>query len=242
MKPLKLLILFTTIFSLVIVSSCKKDDEVSPGNNDTPNYEVKTVQVPDAMVQSSDPGAQQATSYINMVNGMTGYGGMMTPPSKSTPVTNFKDGAGDVYVWEINDGNTHCTFTLKVSESVTTYYWEMIIDGTMEGQVFNNFTYLKAEEAKDGSNSSFTVYDPETGGILMTMSWYESGSATHFTFEVPNEILLTVDVNADGSGSIEMKEWMNGQYILEFRAEWNASGHGQWWQYDGGTLLEQGSW
>ncbi|MCF6170733.1 MAG: hypothetical protein L3J66_07150 [Bacteroidales bacterium] len=241
MKTLKFLALFTSIFSLVIVSSCKKDDDTDP-NKDAPNYKVKTVQVPDAMVQSSDPGAQQAASYINMVNGMAGYGSMMTPPSKRTSVTNFKDGGGDVYVWEINDGNTHCTFTLKVSESVTTYYWEMIIDGILEGQAFNNFTYLKAEEAKDGSSSSFTVYDPETGGILMTMSWYDNGSVTNFTFEIPNEVLMAVNVNADGSGFVEVKSWQNGQYVLDFRAEWDASGHGQWWAYDGGVVIDQGSW
>jgi len=242
MKTLRFLILFTTIFSLVIVSSCKKDDDTNP-NKDAPNYEVKTVQVPDAMTQSNDPGARQAASYINMVNGMAGYGGMMTPPSKSSPVTNFKDGTEDIYVWEINEGNTHCTFTLRVTETATKYFWEMIVDGTMEGQVFNNFTYLKAEETKDGSSSSFTVYDPENGGILMTMSWYESGGATHFTFEVPDEIMMSVVVNADGSGSVEVKDWQNGQYVLEFRAEWDASGHGQWWEYDEtGAIWNQGSW
>ena len=240
MKTLKILLLFTAIFSLILSSACKKDDN-SPDNK-ARDYEVKTVQAPDAMAQSDDPGAQQATSYINMVNGMTGYGSMMTPPSKSTPVTNFKDGAGDVYIWEINEGNTHCTFTLKVSESATMYFWEMIIDGTLDGQVFNNFVYMRAEEAKDGSSSSFTVYDPETGGILMTMSWYESGSSTHLTFEVPNSVLISMVVNADGSGSVEVKSWQNGQYVLEFRAEWDASGHGQWWEYSGGDIWDQGSW
>jgi hypothetical protein len=241
MKTFKLLILLTTLFSLVIVSSCKKDD-TNPNNN-APNYEVKTVQVPDAMAQSEDPGAKQAASYINMVNGMTGYGSMMTPPSKSARVTNFKDGGGDVYVWEINEGNTHCTFTLKYSETATMYFWEMIVDGNIEGQVFNNFVYMRAEEAKDGSSSSFTVYDPESGGILTTMSWYESEGSTHLTFEVPNSVLISMVVNADGSGSVEVKSWQNGQYVLEFRAEWDASGHGQWWEYDEtGAIWNQGSW
>ena len=238
MKALKFLILFTTIFSLVIVSSCKKDDDVDPNNN-APTCEAKTVEVPEAMANSSDPGVQQAVGYMEMVNGMGGYTGMMTPPSKSSAVTNFKDGGTEVYTWEINEGNTNCTFTLRVTETATMYSWEMIIDGTMEGMVFNNFTYIRAEEMKDGSSGEITIYDPETGNILITMSWYTSGGATHFTYEMPGYMLLTIVVNGNGSGYVEYSFWDNNQWALYFKAQWDASGHGHWWDYYSGT---EGSW
>ncbi len=242
MKTLKFLVLFTTIFSLVLVSGCKKDDDNDPNDN-LPEYHVKTVQIPEAMAQSSDPGAQTASAYIGMLNGMAGYGGMMVPPSKSTIVPSLKNGETEIYTWEINEGNTHCTFTLKFTETATLLSWEMIINGTMDGQYFDNFTYIRAEEAKDGSSSTITIYNPETLGVLMYMSWHEQANGTiEFTFEIPQETILTMVVNTDGSGSMELKDWENGHYELVFRVTWDASGHGEWWEYDNGVLSDQGSW
>ena len=242
MKTLKFLILFTTIFSLVIVSSCKKDDDVDPNNNFT-GYEIKTVQIPDAMAQSNDEGAQTAKQFLSLANGMSGFGGMMTPPSKSTPVTNFKDGGTEIYTWEINDGDTHCTITMRFIETTTTYSWAVTIDGTLSGINLNNFTYIQAYQEKDGSSGYMTLYDPKGSGILMTQTWQElANGAFECTLELPQDLLLTVVSNEDGSGTIEVKEWLNGQYVLEFRAEWDASGHGQWWEYIDGIIDEQGSW
>jgi hypothetical protein len=239
MKTFKSFFLLAIIFSLLLAAGCKKDDDSNPGGNDAPNYEVKTVQVPDAMVQSNDPGAQQATAYINMMNGIAGYGTMMKRPSKSTHVTNLKDGGSDVYTWNIDDGNTHCTFTLTVTETVTIYKWKMVIDGIMDSQEFNNFTFIEAEEFKDGSNSKITVYDPDKGGILMKMSWYKTGDTYHFTFEAPYQALITMEVNPDNSGIMEVSKWMNNQWVPEFKATWDASGHGNWWDYNSGAT---GSW
>ena len=242
MKTLKFLILFTTIFSLVIVSSCKKDDDVDP-NNDFTAYEIKTVTVPDAMAQSNDEGAQTAKQFLSLANGMSGYGGMMTPPSKSTPVTNFKDGGVEVYTWEINDGDTHCTITMRFIETTTTYSWAVIIEGMLGGINLNNFTYIQAYQEKDGSSGYMTLYDPAGSGVLMTQTWQElANGAFEYTLELPQSLLITVVSNEDGSGSVEVKDWVNGQYVLDFRAEWDASGHGHWWEYIDGILDEEGYW
>lgn len=241
MKTLKLLTLFVSIFTLLIVSSCKKDDNTNP-DKASMEYNVKTVDIPDAMAQSNDPGAQMARQYIGMLNGMSAYGGMMTPPSKSSHITNLKDGSPEIYVWEVNEGNIHCTFTLTYTETATLYTWKMVLDGTMDGQVFNNFTYISAEEAKDGSYSKITVFDPENNDILTTMSWYEENGSTNFTFEIPEGILLSIIVNADNSGSIELKEWINNHWELSYEANWDSSGHGSWWEYFDGVLSDQGNW
>jgi hypothetical protein len=238
MKTLKLFVMFTAIFSLILATGCKKDNDVNPGN-DAPDYQVKTVQVPDAMSQSNDPGAQEAATYIGMMNSIAGYGAMMTPPKKSTHITDLKDGGSEVYTWDIDDGNTHCTFTLTFTETATMYNWKMVIDGVMDGQTFNNFKFIEAEEAKDGSSSRITVYDPDSGGILMTMEWYKTGDTYHFSFEMPNHVLITMDVNPDNSGTIKVSEWINNQWTLEFKATWNAAGHGEWWDYTSGAT---GSW
>ncbi len=242
MKTLKFLILFTTIFSLIIAPGCKKDDDVDPNNNFTA-YDIKTVTVPDAMAQSNDEGAQTANTFLSMANGMSGLWGMMTPPSKSTHITNLKDGGTEIYSWEINEGNTHCTITLTFIETATTYSWAVTIDGTLEGISLSNFTYIQAYSEKDEASGHMTLYNPEGSGVLMTQMWQElANGAFECITELPQSLLINVVTNEDGSGSVEVKDWINGQYVLDFRAEWDASGHGQWWEYIDGIIDEQGSW
>jgi len=242
MKTLKFLILFTTIFSLIIATGCKKDDDVDPNNNFTA-YDIKTVIVPDAMAQSNDEGAQTAKSFLSMANAMSGYGGMMTPPSKSTSITKLKDSGTELFTWEINEGNTHCTITLTFIETATTYSWAVTIDGTLEGISLSNFTYIQAYSEKDEASGHMTLYNPEGSGVLMTQMWQElANGAFECITELPQSLLINVVTNEDGSGSVEVKDWINGQYVLDFRAEWDASGHGQWWEYIDGIIDEQGSW
>lgn len=242
MKKLNVLVLLTTVFFLLFSVGCKKDEETQPENQQAQEFNVKTVTIPAAMEQSNDPGAQQSKAYINMMNGMAGYGSMMTPPNKSIAL-NLKEGGTEIYTWEFNEGSSNYTVTLKITENSTYLKWEMIISGMLDGMQLTNFTYLMAEEYKDGSSNSFTVYDFDNpGSILMTMSWYEGGGTTYFTFEVPQDILITMEVHADGSGMLEVKEWRNGQYILDFRAEWTASGTGEAWEYSNGELVDHTSW
>lgn len=241
MKTLKFLVLLTSIFALILVTGCKKDDDPEPVN--MPQYEVKTVEVPEVMAQSSDQGAQMTAAYISMVNSMSGYGAMMIPPSKSSVVTNLKVGGVETYTWTFEEGSDNFTITLTVEETSNKYYWKMEISGFIEGSQINNFTYMEAEEAKDGSSGKFTVYDWEEQGVMMETIWTEDGNGTfNFTFEVPNEILLSMVSYTDGSGSIEFKDWYNNQWLLEFAANWDATGHGQWWEYDEGILYAEGTW
>lgn len=243
MKKLKIISLATTILFLLFSMACNKDENENPDpQNDPQEFTVETVTIPDAMAQSQDPGAIQAASYVNMANGMSAYGAMMTPPKKSA--VRLKNTNDEIVTWDMNDGSGNVySVTLKITETSSYIRWEMIIDGTFDGLVLTNFTYMVAEEYKDGSGSSFTVYDFENpGSIFMKLTWYVSGGTTYFTLEVPQEILVTIEVNADGSGLIEVREWENGQYLLSFMAQWTVAGTGEYWEYDAGVLVDQGSW
>lgn len=242
MKKLNLFGIATLLILLLLSIGCKKDDETQPENQDPKEFTVETVNVPEAMSQSNDPGAQQTASYMNMMNSMAGYGSMMIPPDKSSPL-NLKDGETEIITWEFNEGDNNYSVTLKITETSTYIKWEMIISGMLDGHQLNNFTYLMAKENKDGSGNFFTVYDFENqDDILMTMNWYESGGTTYFTFEVPEDILITMEVAADGSGELEAKEWRNGAYVLDFTAVWDASGHGEAWDYDNGEIIDHTEW
>lgn len=243
MKKLNVLALLVTIFFLILNVGCKKDnEETQPENQQAKEFNVKTVTIPDAMAQSNEPGAQQSKAFINLMNSMAGYGSMMAPPTKSSKL-NLKEGGVEVYTWEFNEGTDNYSVTLKITETSTYLKWEMIISGILDGQQLNNFTYLMAEEYKDGSSSNFTVYDFDNpGSILMTMNWYESDGRTYFTFEAPQDFKMTMEAHADGSGMLEVYEWRDGQYVLDFKAEWDASGHGECWEYSNGELVDHTSW
>ena len=242
MKTLKFLFLFTAIFSMVLVTSCQKDKETEPEPTPTsvPDYHIKTVELPEAMVNSNDLGAQTAMTYVNMVNGLSGFGAMMIPPSKSTDAMHYKDGT-EVYTWEINEEGIHCTFTLKITETSDMYKWELIINGTMDNISYSNFVYIYAEEKKDGSWGEITIYNPEQQGnsILFLLTWHNSDGSMYLDLEIPETFLIKLVTHEDQSGSVEMSDWENNQWVLSFKAQWDASGHGQWWDYYDES---EGSW
>lgn len=245
MKKLQLISLSTIFFLLLFSMACNKEENPEPQpQNDTAELDVKSAEIPAAMMQSNDPGAIQARSGMNMVNGMTAYGDMMKPPKKSSPL-NHKNGEPEIITWNIDDGTGQNNYnvTLKVTETTLYYTWEMILDGIFEGQHLSNYTFIQAKAYLDGSLNEIIVNDIDNiGGVFMKMSWYENEGTIYFTFEVPQEVLINMVVHADGSGTIEEKEWENGQYVLTFRAEWDATGHGNYWEYDGGVLSHQGKW
>lgn len=242
MKKLNLISLATILLFLVFGASCNKDESPEPEEQTVKQFNTKSVSAPDAMKQSNEPGAMQSAQYISMMNSMAGYGAMMVPPDKSGTV-NLKDGGTDIYTWDYEDGLNNYSATLKITETITYIKWEMIINGVLDNHQLNNFTYLTAEEFKDGSGSTFTMYDfYAPGSVVMTIKWHESGTTTYFTFEIPGEIRITMEVQSDGSGSLDVNDWKNGQYMLSFRAVWDASGHGECWEYDEGTLVDHGVW
>ncbi len=242
MKTLKFLALFTGMITLIMVAGCKKDEDTSDENK-MPAYEAKTIEIPDAMAQSSNVGAQETKSYISMINGMASFGSMLTPPAKSTANKHLKDSGTETYSWEVNEGTSNYTVTLNVTETASVISWECILNGIMEGITFNNFTYIRAEEYKDGTGSRFTLYDWETSGINMDLSTQvQLNGITVFTLEMPEKMIVSLNIKADGSGTMEFKDWINGQYITTFESEWDATGHGEFWEYDDGNLIDHGVW
>lgn len=242
MKTLKFLALFTTMLFLILAAGCKKDEDTSDKSK-TPVYEAKTIEIPDAMALSTNYGAQETQAYISMVNGMASFGGMLTPPAKSTAIKHLKDSGTETYSWDVNEGTSNYSVTLNVTETSSMISWECILTGIMEGITFNNFTYIRAEEYKDGSSSRFTLYDWETSGINMDLSTQVLGSGiTIFTLEMPDRMIVSLNIKADESGTMEFKDWINGQYITTFESEWDATGHGEYWEYDDGNLIDHGVW
>ena len=239
MKTVRFLILFATVLSAAFIAGCSKDDDNVPAG-DAQKFEAKSVQVPKAMSQSNDPGAQMATSYVNMINGLSGLASQMAPPGNNPgSISNGER----IFTWDVNDKTGIYTVKLVIKETGSEIIWDMYITGTMEGNVLDNFHYIHAVKQKDDSGSVFTVWDPDTGSKYMEISWSViANDSVKFIFEVFNETYLTVIVNSDNSGSIELKEWLLGRYVTTYKASWAASGHGEYWEYANGVVDSNGSW
>lgn len=227
---------------LIVFTGCKKDNENEDPNQEAPDFKTQQIDLPDAMTNANDPGAQQATAYVNMANSYAAMGAMMVPPGKSTLVKDLKDGTPWTYTWEVDDGTGQFTVTLTVTEDAVKYMWEFVINGNLDGIQVTNFVYLRGIEYKDGSFSSLEGWDPQTGELAFSWTWSNNSGTITMELLFPGETKIVVVINPDNSGSMEFYEWMNNQWILEFRVVWTAAGTGEWWEYDNGVLVDTGSW
>jgi hypothetical protein len=244
------------LFSAIVLGmamffgACSKDDDdnsnPAPPPEEAPDYAAQTITPPDAMLESEDPGAQQAVMYIDMANGFVDMAGSFgNPPEKSA---GFKSTNGDgppwVYTWEVNDETGNYTVTLTINETGEGSEWDIVVNGVMDGITLDNFTIMHGEQSDDGKNGNFTVYDWENqGDVIFYLSWTTDDDGNYLlNIEITDSYKFNVAANADGSGSIEAYEWNGEDYEMTFKAVWDTEGHGQWWQYEGGELIDSGSW
>ncbi len=240
MKSLKSAVLSIVMLSAVLMSGCAKYNVDDPPK-EAQEFEAKTVQIPQIMSESNNPNAQMTVSYINMLNNLSGLASMLTPPGECSPLT-LKSGNSDTYTWDVDDNSGTYSVKLTISENSSEISWDMHITGTMGDATLNNFLFIHATQKKDESASTFTVWDTDTGDKEMEISWQTTGDDTEFVFEVFDETYLSVNVNSDSSGTLEMKEWTNGNYSTIYKATWEASGHGHYWTYSNGELIDEGEW
>jgi hypothetical protein len=242
----KLIYLPAILIIVSIIFACSKDEEADPqqpADNNPPEYSVKTVEVPDQMSQSNDPGAQEAMSYIYMANSFTGFTGMFNPPQKNGIYKSTNDGPPWIYNWEVDDESGQYTVTMTFDEDNTHYYWSVVIDGVMDGIVLQDFTFLYSEQTKDDSEGLIRLYDPESQDLDVDIFWSTDTDGTyHFTFSEPEYMKIEITEYLDGSGFLAVYDWIIEQFLISFEAEWNADGHGQWWSYIDGILDDQGVW
>jgi len=236
-----------SVMLILFMGSCSKDDDdnTQPDSQqqEAPTLETKVVELPQAMTQSNKPGAQMATTYANMANGFTGFASAMVPPAKSGSFKSTLDGKPWVYTWDFSEGADVYSTTLTVIQTATEYIWTLVINGTLDGMILDNFLYMEANEMLDGSSGEFIMYDPEEQGVNMIVTWSTDGNGVYtVTFEVPGQVKIVLTSNLDSSGEISVYDWYETEYLLSFNAYWNSAGNGEWFEYYMGELEDQGIW
>ncbi len=242
-KLLKRLVIML-IFALLL--GCSSDDDSGPTepeneNDNPPTIEFDPIQVPQTMqdaANSGDPGAAQAVAYIQMANMLPYYTQLLTPPSSagklpSTSATNNE------WTW------THqgATFTLTSEETATTYEMTLTVDGTIEGNTYNNQVFITASTSKLNNSGELAFYDPDSGLPVLDFEWDIAQDGTTHMLLTSHQASPSISVELyyypDGSGALDVNAPGEGSWSIS----WSADGSGTWTQYDaGGGIIDQGNW
>jgi len=229
-----------------LIIGCSKDKSSEP-EADAPQFVPKAVTVPSNMQQSSDPMAQMSMSYINMANAMSNSASYFTPP----PLAKSNSDLGATG-WEKKWQEDGMTVTLTATENDTGFQWVVKLDGTSlsEGITFDDFTFLKIEQNKNGTAGQFMLYDFENNTSELAIHWtwtnYPGNPlyfvCTYYDDGIP-DTKLEITSNPDKSGELKFYEYVNNVFVLDFHTSWTATGSGAWWSYDKyGNVTDQGNW
>lgn len=232
-KNLSLKALIILLASSLLFTACK-DEPVIP-EPETPFQLSLASQsvafaVSDNLSSSSNQNALITSAYVSALQGaFFGYSNFLLVPG-----TAVGDGNGS-WTWSNGAG---ATITYNWTESGS----ENCVKVSLNGLQVDDGLYYEACEKKDGSGGWMKIYDPASGGVLIsefvwTLTGPDAGTFELKDYESNDRQVVTFA--ADGSGSLMIYE----NNILTYSSLWNADGSGSFKEYDSqGNLLDEGSW
>jgi hypothetical protein len=238
------------VFALLF-SACNKAEDELPQDLAELSFDEQVIvdRLPDGLLSSSDPKAQECVEMIEQAIDMSEFQANLIVPDNA--VRSSKKASGDTWSWTFNHMGGTWTFYWTYEEDASKHYWTMEIQFE-DGEVYD---YITAWEMKDGSGGevvySFNwimIYQEEYSDyedLHWTYSWELDTSGTYhiswtydadipdFDFFMNYEIMI----NEDGSGSLDYYYFDE----LLYHMEWDAQGNGSWHYYFGGQE-QSGSW
>lgn len=249
MKHLKILSLLAL---LGLVVSCSKDDDPDPGLENAAlsfSQDQQILQVPQGLLESEDPNAQEAAAWIAMANGMSANLMLFTPPAgaaKSTELIVAANGrttstSGVVYTWADEQFGK---IAYQIIDDSDKYTFELFYQGLDDTEWYR---YLYAEERKDRSQGNMVMYDAwgieddTRAAELFRWEWTRKGDL--FTFKMSSAMgafNFTAEINTKTkAGSIVYF----AEGLKQSEITWNAQGAGSWKHFDeSGAVVEEGTW
>ncbi|MBN1349799.1 hypothetical protein JXJ21_10350 [candidate division KSB1 bacterium] len=240
-----LITLFGAVFLiLALILGCSDDNPTEPEEEKMPEFEVKAIYIPSQMAQSQDPHAQQTVAYINMANGIAGFASFFTPPA-NTSLAKTAGTTGDLTwtrTWKVDS----LTITLNVSKQNDLIVWDVIVSGSDQGVIHQNWKMLHAEKTINAQSGSLIFYQLNS-----------TEKATEWLWNIDDEDVYTLTMifyegeggkieiiqNPDKSGELLIYKNSANGYALEFKAQWQANGSGEWWLYDAnGEITDHNNW
>ncbi len=238
---MKKLALIPFVIFLVLLFSCSSDDNPTESTSQQVKPKaptLKSIELPEKMLQSNDPHAQLAATYISIANAFTTYQGLFTPPEGAKQLPKVNDERR--YTWNVGA----LTITLVYSTDDEYTKWKIIYNGTdPNGTTYVNWVCIEAEQTADGNNGTLIIYQENSTELAAKWTWSNSsdGSSdvTFINYSEDSNWKLDIHSNADKSGEMNIYEEVDGQYVLRYKITWNSDGSGAWWDYETG---QSGSW
>lgn len=253
-KPFTKISKILSLIALMAVAiSCSNDDEPEPNNLDNAALSLaestQILEVPEAMLQSDDPYAQQVAGMISMANGMGSSLALFTPPAGAThtndiitPV-NGRTAATRAVVYKWSDPQ-YGSVAYQIQDVSDKYIFELFYKGADDAGWYR---YLYAEEMKDRSTGYMAMYDAwgnesETRDAEL-FRWEWSREKDNFSFSMSageNGTLFTATVNTKTKAGA--MQFYDGP-VMYSEITWTGAGTGTWKHFDSeGNVVESGEW
>jgi hypothetical protein len=236
MKIQRLILVFAS--AALILSGCSKKDTTNPAvTYKSPSSAHAAITIPAGLQTQAGKdsiNAILAVSYMSLANGLGSYAADFALPGGEA-TTSTSNGA--VYSWTYSGYSYWMTYSILSDKYTWTYEWKT--------PDLARFTYISAEEAKNGNSGNWKIYDPNdashpvvwdytwtlTGTVYnSTMNLYQAGAAT--------TKFLVVD-NGNNSGNFQYFEGT----VKKADITWNTNGSGTYWFSENGTdATGSGSW
>lgn len=230
---------------ILLISACSNDEE-EPAIEEVPDHQIglflnedgtSVIQVPQAMLQSSDPRAAMAASYVNLSTSFSLYSLFFQIPngakksSQAITAPNGRTAAGvTVYEWSGPDGSS---IAYQWSEKGGQDYFEIFIKEA-------GLPYLKFMDVlqkKDGSSGLMKLFSEDGPELFWT--WEKLANESYLLVFSTEDTRFEVLSNKDKSGTL--KFFSDG--ALQSETTWDSLGNGSWKDYnEDGSLREQGNW
>ncbi len=240
------------LFALLMLTvsffaGCSDDSPSGPESGDLPEFQAPTVNVPQAMKSSNDPGAIQTVAYVQMANSFNTYLTFFNPPAGALSKGTASQDDDWSYNWNVNDESGQYAVTLTVNRTEDGAEWKVAISGTFEGITVTKWIFIEGSQTTNGKTSLFTVYNPELAPaqvVVFEVTNVEDASNVQvITFLAPEDFKLELTGNPDFSGDLIAYEWINNAFVKQFTSTWTGTGSGSWISYnEDGTPEDHGSW
>lgn len=198
-------------------------DILAPNINTTVNF------------NSNDTNAQAAQSQVSS-SLLSANAQAQSSSAFLSPLSNSAWGNQSSGCYSQVNTSQGCTIRYEACETASLYTWAATWNGTCGGQTYTNFTVFSGQSNLDGTQGSWSFYNPlDTDEITLSVSWTSNaagtmGSWTYYAGDLTADIIatLTWEETGDGGSSIV---WEFPEVIRwEFSA--NAAGNqGTWTSY-----------
>ena len=209
-----------------------------------PKLAIRTIPVPEKMVQSPDSMVQRAVEYMNLVNSIGNYEIYIIPTDTSK--LQFQGDDLDNPKWTSTWINDSLAIGLTISEMPNVYNWDVRFTGTKNSKSYRNTNVFKVRQVIERGYVSIFLFDIEPLNFASWSCVTDNDGTYTMSMSASEEVIegeeIVISEKPDGSGELILwkDEW---KWVQKFKAKWEPDGAGQWWTYDmNGHTLDTGFW